>query len=198
MRVSCFVFLLVFLQVSVAFADDASAVNGDQTLTTPHTKTVKWRFLAELEVNSPVIGALAGGDRLMNTRAFQLRLGGFKKRVSVFAFFERGHFEEPSYDDDVTNDLFSFGAGGAFGYFKNRMNTMLLLGTTVLLDDSFQNERGTMGFYSEIRPAGFEIPLGDFHLLIYPITLSWLIPVLQNIPLFYVHYRTAVSIGGRF
>ncbi|MBN2714217.1 MAG: hypothetical protein JXX14_00100 [Deltaproteobacteria bacterium] len=177
---------------------DVTADSRKSDVLSASSKSDRWRFTADFELNTPLIGALAGGDRLLNTRAAGLRLGAGKGRFNIFGFAERGHFEAPSYDEDVSNDLFSAGMGGTVSYFHHRMRSMLLLGTTVLLTESFQNERGTIGFYSEIRPAGFEIPFGDFNLQIYPITLSWLIPVLQNIPLFYVHYRTAISIGGAF
>ena len=189
------IFPLVNFLSMVAVAGDPDAT---KTRALDTSEPQKWCFTADVELNSPLIGSLAGGDSPFDTFAVNIRLGARKKRVNIFGFAERGHFDEPSYDPDVSNDLFSFGAGGSISYFHSRMRTMLLLGATVLLTDSFQNERGTMGFFSELRPAGFEFSFGEFNLQLYPITLSWLIPVMQNIPLFYVHYRTAISIGGTF
>ncbi|MBN2531125.1 MAG: hypothetical protein JXR76_32370 [Deltaproteobacteria bacterium] len=157
-----------------------------------------WHFSADVELNSPLIGALVGGTRLLNTWAVGIRVGAERERVGMYAFLERSHLEEPSYNDDVSNDLISFGGAGWVSYFENRMRSMILLGTTILMTESFQNPQGTMGLYSELRPAGFVFHIGKANIQLYPITLCWLVPVLQNVPLFYLHYRTAVSLGGTF
>ena len=186
--------LLFLIFSSVASGNDSENVQQIGPASTAN----RWHVLVDVELNSPIIGAISGGDRLFNTRAVQARIGAGKNRLGILGFVERGHFEQPSYADDVSNDLLSFGAGASWSYFEHRMRSMILLGTTIMLTDSFQNDRGTMGLYSEIRPAGFVVRIGELNLQIYPISLSWLIPVLQNIPLFYVNFRTAISVGGTF
>jgi hypothetical protein len=186
--------LLILIASSVASGNDSEKA----PLVGPKPTADQWHFMVDVELNSPIIGAISGGDRILNTRAMQARIGAGRDRLGIFGFVERAHFEEPSYADDVSNDLFSLGAGASWSYFEHRMRSMILLGTTILLSDSFQNDRGTMGLYTEIRPAGFVLKFQEFNLQIYPVSLSWLIPVLQNIPLFYVHFRTAISVGGTF
>ncbi|MBN2341968.1 MAG: hypothetical protein JXX29_03100 [Deltaproteobacteria bacterium] len=158
----------------------------------------RWQFTVDAELNSPLIGAMTGNGNWFDTVAAAARIGIHKKRIGIFAFMEYSIFTEPSYDDEVSNRLLSFGAGTSFDYFHHRMRAMIQIGATALLTSSFQNEAGEIGMFNEIRPAGFVIPLKRVNLQIYPITLSWIMPVLENIPLFYIHYRTAVSVGGTF
>lgn len=186
-------YFFLILVATIIFSGVNTPCSATSNPISPH-----WKFTVDAELNSPLVGSLAGGTDLFNTVAVAARLGAHKNRIGVFAFGEYGRFKEPSYNIQVSNTLLSIGGGGTLGYFKNRLLAMVQIGATILLTESFQNPKNTVGMFTEIRPAGFYFPFKRINLQIYPITLSWIMPVLQNVPLFYIHYRTAISIGGTF
>lgn len=158
----------------------------------------RWSVSAELELNSALLGTMVGGDNGYGTGSLATRIGAKKGQFYLFVFAEYGFFGNPAYGDDISNTLLNTGGGASIQYFDKKMSAMLCLGPSILLTKSFQNNPGTTGIFAEIRPAGFHFQLAKISFQIYPITLAWIMPIMQNIPLIYIQYRTAISIGGSF
>lgn len=85
-------------------------------------------------------------------------------------------------------------------HLDGRVRTSLAIGPSVLLFDTGLDRRGNVGLYFELRPLGIRWSRPRATVVLDPLTFAVVAPVLTNIPLVQIQYRTALQIeigGGR-
>jgi len=85
-------------------------------------------------------------------------------------------------------------------HLDGRVRTTLSAGPSVLLFDTGLDRRGNVGLYLELRPLGIRWPRPRATVVLDPLTFAVVAPVLTNIPLVQIQYRTVLQIeigGGR-
>ena len=85
-------------------------------------------------------------------------------------------------------------------HLDGRVRTTLSAGPSVLLFDTGLDRRGNVGLYLELRPVGIRWSRPRATVVLDPLTFAVVAPVLTNIPLVQIQYRTVLQIeigGGR-
>lgn len=85
-------------------------------------------------------------------------------------------------------------------HLDGRVRTTLSAGPSVLLFDTGLDRRGNVGLYLELRPVGVRWSRPRATVVLDPLTFAVVAPVLTNIPLVQIQYRTVLQIeigGGR-
>jgi hypothetical protein len=83
-------------------------------------------------------------------------------------------------------------------HLDGRVRTTVAAGPSVLLFDTGLDRRGNVGLYVELRPLGIRWSRPRATVVLDPLTFAVIAPVLTNIPLVQIQYRTTlqVEIGG--
>lgn len=76
---------------------------------------------------------------------------------------------------------------------RDRLRTSLMLGPSFLLFDTGLDDAGSVGFYGEARPLGVLFHFPRMSLILDPFTISLVAPVLSQIPLLRVAYRSVIQ-----
>ncbi len=101
--------------------------------------------------------------------------------------------------EQPVDSVFNVGIGGDVLYFKDRVRTSFALGTSTTLFDTILDEFGTTGFFFDIRPTGFRLPLDDeITVEIIPLSLIIMVPIIEGIPLVQLAHRSVFSIEVAF
>jgi len=85
-------------------------------------------------------------------------------------------------------------------HLDGRVRTTVSAGPSVLLFDTGLDRRGNVGLYLELRPLGVRWSRPRATVVLDPLTFAVVAPVLTNIPLVQIQYRTVLQIeigGGR-
>lgn len=78
-------------------------------------------------------------------------------------------------------------------WVRDRIRTSLMLGPSFLLFDTGLDDAGSVGFYGEARPLGVVFNFPRMSLSLEPFTISLVAPVLRQIPLVRVAYRSVIQ-----
>lgn len=78
-------------------------------------------------------------------------------------------------------------------WIRDRIRTSLMLGPSFLLFDTGLDDAGSVGFYGEARPLGVVFNFPRMSLSLEPFTISLVAPVLRQIPLVRVAYRSVIQ-----
>ncbi len=95
--------------------------------------------------------------------------------------------------DGLQPGVFNVGAGLELRFFDERLASVFLVGTSVLLFKSAFDEPGHAGLFLSIQPAVLRFPVGTFHLRFSPLSMAILAPSLEAIPLISAQFRTTVG-----
>jgi len=121
--------------------------------------------------------------------------GGY--RASSYGFFGAIQLDE-SFDftlDIERLDLLNIGAGFEYLSFLGHVRTSILLGTSILVSDTFIDEAGTAGWFIEMRPGALRWAINDsFTFEFSPIALDVVAPVTSGIPLVIYSYTTVFAV----
>jgi len=151
------------------------------------------RFHATAVVSSAVMGAIAGRE-WHNTMAWGGTFGIGTRRFSAFVSVEHGFYGYGAGGPHLSNEVLNGGLGVKWGFFDDHLRASVVSGPAVLLTDSFRTDAGSVGLFFEVKPVGFRIPAGKVFIEIFPLSFSWVMPVVQGIPLVYLNYRTSIDL----
>jgi hypothetical protein len=165
-----------------------------------HRPPPKPRAYASAEGNVSFLGQLASGESAVGSAAYRLvaGLGG----IRVFDFFvavEHGFWRDDEGSAALSIQALDVGLGAGATYFGGRVRSEISTGPSILLSRSQLDEPGTVGFFVDVRPAGYRWHLGDHAVVsLYPLTFAFVAPVPDGIPLVYISYRTALVLEWGF
>lgn len=193
------VFLVAFL-VIVAVAGRASAANGstDSAESENQEQPKKSMFFVQGEMGVALFGRLVAMENPFNTFAYGARFGVRPGRWDFFLHVEQAFYGSPKLGEELTNSVFNAGLGAGFTYFDGHVRASLSVGPCVLLTSSMINDPGTVGFYVEARATQLRFPVGRIIVVVDPLTFSLAVPVVVNVSLVHISYRTFVGVEVEF
>jgi hypothetical protein len=153
---------------------------------------------AQLDVAASIFGKLLVPDRAFSNLTLTFRGGWRGRHVDLSGSVGLMAAGDETIDPGVRNDLLNIGVGVGVRYFADRMRTAVSLGPSILMSQSVRHCPGTTGFFLDVRPAGFRIPLRTMAFEIQPLGFSVLAPILSEVPLVYLVFYTAVAVELRF
>ncbi|MBN2801740.1 MAG: hypothetical protein JXR91_01465 [Deltaproteobacteria bacterium] len=168
--------------------------------TASENKKVKTKTKAGMEINysTSLYGALFGAERFYDNNGFGLELKIGKRDWRFFAAIQFNRFKNSAIDYNAKDSVLNIGAGFSNLYFNRHMVFKFSAGPAFLLNDSLEHQKGSSGFYVDLKPLGFRIRLSKSYIDIFPITLLWEMPATTSVPILYINYRFAVSAGFNF
>lgn len=95
--------------------------------------------------------------------------------------------------DGIQPGVLNIGAGVEFRWFEDRIATVAMIGTSVLLFRSAFDEPGHLGLFLYVQPTVIRFPVGRFHLRFAPLSMAIVAPSLEAIPLVAAQFRTSVG-----
>lgn len=111
---------------------------------------------------------------------------GVRVEHDVWTRFELGHGVDPGA---ISAALVASRLG-----LSDRVRTSLMLGPSFLLFNTGLDDAGSVGLYAEARPLGVLFHFKHLSLALEPFTLALVAPVLRQIPLVRVSYRSVVQL----
>lgn len=151
--------------------------------------------------NSYFISAYVGGT------AYEARQGLFMPRWSPGLeagrrFGRTGVFLRAAYDEsfDFTQEVkklevYDLGVGIDHVFLYGRIRSSAALGIAILGTQTDFDERGTIGWFAEVRPLSYRIPVFKTRVLeLTPLSINLSIPVARGIPLILFSYFTTASL----
>ena len=173
--------ILVATAVPAAAQDELTgpfvAVEGHQSLLTG-------------VANRTLLNVTAGGG---------LRAGYRWDGWGVFAHFEQNLWQTTEMDSKIVQGAFNLGVGGEYIYADGFVRTSLEVGPSILLFDTLLDDAGSVGVFVDLRPVGLRWnPWEKLHIVAEPLTLAFVAPVLDGIPLIQVEYRSVLGVEWAF
>lgn len=95
--------------------------------------------------------------------------------------------------DRIQPGVINIGAGVEFRYFDDRLATVLMVGTSILLFRSAFDEPGHMGLFLYVQPTVIRFAVGSAHLRFAPLSMAIVAPSLEAIPLIAAQFRTSIG-----
>lgn len=110
---------------------------------------------------------------------------GLRLEHDLWVRYELGH--------GIDAGAISAGVAVSRLWIRDRIRTSLMLGPSFLLFDTGLDDAGSVGFYGEARPLGVVFNFPRMSLSLEPFTISLVAPVLRQIPLIRVAYRSVIQ-----
>lgn len=167
-------------------------------LCAPATSQAEEGYFATGEAGVSYLAEWSAGRATPGTAALGVRAGYRWQDWDVFGVVDQASWFDQdlgSTFDPVLNVGVGVGLTSMDGYIRSSAR----LGTSTLLFDTRLSSAGTTGLFTEIRPAGFRLPLDrGWTLEFHPFSFALSSPVLTGIPLLKASYRTSLGIETHF
>ncbi len=149
--------------------------------------------VAELHVSA--LSDVADRSVLAQTFGYAVRVGYRWQRLGTFVHVEHNLWRTADIEDRLVAGALNVGVGWDFLYADGFVRTSVALGPSILLYDTFLDRAGEAGLFFDLRPLGLRWVVHEqWRLGLDPITFTIAAPVLRNVPLVYVQYRSAFSV----
>jgi len=152
-----------------------------------------------LELHYSILTDLS--DRSDLTPAFGYGFkGGYRWGfVGAFLQFEQDFWVATEFDVRVTRGAYNIAVGVDFTYFEGRAHSSVAFGPSILAYDTLLDGRGSVGWFLDVRPVGFQWDVHRFvRLGLDPISFAVVAPSLDGIPLVQIEYRTTFYLETAF
>lgn len=147
-----------------------------------------------IETHGAGFNSGSGGSLLGLAFGGGLRGGVRNERWGVFLHVENNVWGGTNYDAGLVPGVFNVGLGGEHRFADGLIRTAVTLGTSTLLFDTVLDKAGSTGVYLDVRPLGirWRIARSQFAFGIDPIGLTFMMPVVQGLPLVRIQFRTSI------
>ena len=152
-----------------------------------------WFAVAELGL-APV-GNEFKPHRVWNSRDLGLIAGYSFERVAPVLQFELNGWNNLVNDEEIHEKALNIGTGIHIYLFQKRVRMSISGGLAIMLSNNALDDAGKTGFYVDLRPGALTWPI-DRHISFNFdfLTLNFVAPVLDGIPLLIIEYRTVLSL----
>jgi hypothetical protein len=97
-------------------------------------------------------------------------------------------------DDAPTLRLVHVGPGAEHLWFAGRVRSSVALGASVVTSREGLAERGSVGWFVDIRPSAFRFPVGSHFTIEWtPLMFDVTVPAMEGIPLILPNYMTVLA-----
>jgi len=152
-----------------------------------------------LELHFSLLTELADRSDLVPAFGYGLK-GGYRWGfVGLFLQFEQDFWVGTEYEVRVTQGAYNIAVGVDFTYFEGRAHTSIAVGPSILAFNTPLDSRGSVGWFLDFRPVGFQWDVHRFvRLGLDPISFAVVAPSLDGVPLVQIEYRTTFYLETAF
>lgn len=152
-----------------------------------------------LELHYSLLTDLSDRSNVVPAFGYGLK-GGYRWGfVAAFLQFEQDFWLATEYDVRVVQGAYNIAVGVDFTYFEGRVHTSIAFGPSILAFDTLLDSRGSVGWFFDLRPVGFQWDVHRYvRLGLDPISFALVAPSLDAIPLVQVEYRTTFYVETPF
>lgn len=118
-----------------------------------------------------------------------------KNWFGLFAQFERNYWLSSEIELDVVPGVIDFGGGVEYLFFGGRLRSSVAAGSSTLVFDTAFHDKGTTGYFIDIRPACLRwSPLDWLVVELCVINFSMMAPVVDEMTIRKIEYRTILTL----
>jgi hypothetical protein len=160
------------------------------TAATPARATV----VAGLEGHFSLLSDVPERSLINATMGYAVR-GGYRwRRWGLIAELERNYWLPTELSNQVRPGALNLGVGGELLSAGGLIRTSAVIGPSILRFDTGLDDRGSVGLFVDLRPAGFHWTLTrHLALMLDPLSLALVAPVLGSPGIRQVEYRTLLG-----
>lgn len=153
----------------------------------------------QAEVHLSVLSDAA--DRALLAGAFGYAFkGGYRyKGWGFYLHIEQDFWVTTELDAKVVQGAVNIGFGVELTYARGFVRSAFALGPSILAFDTALDKAGSTGVFFDLRPVGLRFTVHRYIVIgLDPLTFTMVAPVLDEIPLINIEYRTVVYVEGAF
>ena len=152
-----------------------------------------------LELHYSILTELADRSDLVPAFGYGFK-GGYRWGfVGAFLQFEQDFWIATEFDVRVTQGAYNIAVGVDFTYFEGRAHSSIAFGPSILAFDTPLDNRGSVGWFLDLRPIGVQWDVHRFvRLGLDPLSFAIVAPSLDGVPLVQVEYRTTFYLETPF
>ena len=133
--------------------------------------------------------------RIWNSRDIGLNIGYAFDYIAPILQLELNGWNNLVLDEERHEKALNIGLGTHIYFYQKRVRMSISGGASIMLSDNILDESGRVGFYLDLRPGALVWPIADkWSLKLDFITLNFVAPVLDGIPLIIIEYRSILSL----
>jgi len=149
----------------------------------------------QLEAFGSVLNDAVGGSNITISAGYGGRAGWRHGMIGFFAEFSRDHWLTTEMGTDLTQGVLDLGAGAEMLFARGRLKVSVAGGSSTLLFDTAFHDRGTTGFYVDLRPASLRFqPEPRLVIELTPIGFTLLSPAVGELAIRRIEYRTTLAL----
>ena len=136
-----------------------------------------------------------GGSNITASVGYGGRAGWRRGMIGFFVEFSRDHWLSTEVETELTQGVLGFGAGAEMLFAKERLRISAAGGSSTLLFDTAFHDRGTTGFYIDLRPASLRLsPASWLVVELCPIGFTLVSPAVGDLAIRRIEYRTTLTL----
>ena len=149
----------------------------------------------QLEAFGSALNDAVGGSNITASAGYGGRAGWRRGMIGFFAEFSRDHWLMTEVGRDLTQGVLGLGVGVEMLFADGRLKTSAAGGSSTLLFDTAFHDRGTTGFYIDLRPVSLRFHPAEWLVVeLAPIGFTLESPVNGELAIRRIEYRTTLTL----
>jgi hypothetical protein len=148
----------------------------------------------QLEAFGSALNDAVGGSNITASVGYGGRIGWRTGAFGFFAEFSRDHWLLTEIETELTQGVLGLGVGAEMLFAKGRLRVSAAGGSSTLLFDTAFHDKGTTGFYIDLRPASLRFrPARWLVVEVAPIGFTLVSPASGELAIRRIEYRTTLT-----
>ena len=149
----------------------------------------------QLEAFGSVLNDAVGGSNITISAGYGGRAGWRRGMIGFYAEFSRDHWLLTEVETELEQGVLDLGVGAEMLFAKRRLRVSAAGGSSTLLFDTAFHDKGTTGFYIDLRPASLRFfPLPWLVVELTPIGFTLVSPTTGELAIRRIEYRTTLTL----
>ena len=149
----------------------------------------------QLDAFGSLLNDAVGGSNITISAGYGGRAGWRRGMIGFYAEFSRDHWLLTEVETELEQGVLCLGAGAEMLFAKERLRISAAGGSSTLLFDTAFHDRGTTGFYIDLRPASLRFhPAPRLVVELTPIGFTLLSPAVGEVSIRRIEYRTTLTL----
>jgi hypothetical protein len=150
---------------------------------------------AQLEAFGSLLNDAVGGSNITASLGYCGRAGWRRGMIGFFAEFSRDHWLMTEVGTELTQGVLGLGVGAEMLFADGRLRTSAAGGSSTLLFDTAFHDKGTTGFYIDLRPVSLRFQAAAWLVIeIAPIGFTLVSPANGELAIRRIEYRTTFTL----
>jgi hypothetical protein len=150
---------------------------------------------AQLEAFGSLLNDAVGGSNITASAGYCGRAGWRRGMIGFFAEFSRDHWLMTEVGTELKQGVLGLGVGAEMLFADGRLRTSAAGGSSTLLFDTAFHDKGTTGFYIDLRPVSLRFhPASWLVVEVTPIGFTLESPANGELAIRRIEYRTTFTL----